>query len=57
MKTEKKTSELVRAAQRAGAEDNDFWREVEDHLKAKHTARMALVKPRALTDAPKLPTV
>jgi hypothetical protein len=59
MKTEN-VSELVRAAQRAGAagdESKDFWSQVEDYLNAKDAARAALVKPRSLTDALNLPTV
>jgi len=62
MKTEKpkNVSELVHAAQVAGAEDGasaQFWREVESHLVGHEQARANLVKPRPLTEAPKLPTV
>jgi len=62
MKTEKpkNVSELVHAAQLAGAGDSDsaqFWRDVENHLAGHEKTRANLVKPRPLTDAPKLPTV
>jgi hypothetical protein len=62
MKTEKSknVSELVHAAQIAGAADSasaEFWRDVGAHLEGHEQTRANLVKPRPLTEVPKLHTV
>jgi len=52
-------TELVPAAQTAGADDNaqSFWLDVEDYLAKKAERRAQLVAPRRLTDAPERGTV